>query len=708
METTGYVDDIFIRHLLYGRTVRSPIARGCLLSIECPKLPNFYTLITAADIPVKNELEGSTLPILAHDKLSYIGEPVALLIGPDMAKLDEYHKQCKVITENETPVFSPKTASDGIVIAERNINIGNTEEVFRKAKTIVESNYTTGIQEHWYAEPTGAVVNFKNEKPVNKPDNVFIVYTATQWPHHVKQSVARMLKIDPDLVQVEPAALGMHMDGKLMFPSLIACHAALGALVTKKPVKLVLTKEEDFRFSPKRNSSEISIKSALDKSGKILGAEIDVNVNLGAYGLNTAEILDQTCLGSLSLWPLDNLKLTGRAMSSNIPPQGPFSGFGLAMGFFAAEQHASYIADTCRQNPAEWRKENYLKDQNLPLGLAIRENPPVEQLLDNAASISDYYRKWASYELIRQSRQENTSIDENFRGIGISVGYQGSGLLYPYYEKDNFGIEITLEKDGSLEIKTNIVSSDDGFPDIWTDIATKILGLYPENVKVITNADILNTGPSIASRNITAMTRLVENSCIDLRKQHFRDPLPITVKRNLRPHKNLQWEERFPPLGHKNLNALGFTHPGWIAVVVEVEIDQVDYFPHIRGIWVTADGGKILNEEKAHRNLKLGVMQALGWSYLEQLSYTNGAITHNQFESYNIPQPSDFPPITIEFIRNESGDPKGIGDLPLNSVPAAFLQAASQAMDHHFCSIPLTTADLWNAVNSKKYEDDPE
>jgi CO/xanthine dehydrogenase Mo-binding subunit len=197
-------------------------------------------------------------------------------------------------------------------------------------------------------------------------------------------------------------------------------------------VRLILTREEDFRYSPKRNESEINISSALDENGEILGTEINISVNLGAYGVNSEEILDQTCLGSLGIYHFKALKLSGRALRTNIPPQGPFSGFGLAQGFFALERHISQIADIRRQDPAEWRKIKHMGNNTLPIGISLKETPPIEQLLDTSASMSDYYRKWASYELLRQSRKGNRESEkgESFRGIGIALGYQGSGLLY--------------------------------------------------------------------------------------------------------------------------------------------------------------------------------------------------------------------------------------------------------------------------------------
>ncbi|GHV93941.1 aldehyde oxidase [Spirochaetia bacterium] len=706
-----FVEDIYPRQMLYALTIRSPIARGRLKSLECPRLPNIYTLITAADIPGKNRLEDSQLPILAEDTLSYIGEPAALLVGPDKTMLEEYAAQIKIIAEEDEPVFSCRNPTESMILAKRSIRIGEPEAAFEQAAKIVQDDYSTGIQEHWYAEPIGAVSWFEQnnaeagnqEKTGKTPGKILVARTATQWPFHVKRSLCQALKLDPAAVRVEPTIVGLHMDGKLWYPSLIACHAALGTLITKKPVRMILTREEDFHYSPKRCGTEIHICSALDEKGKILGTEINVSVNLGAYGVNGEEMLDQTCLGSLGIYQFDKLKLSGEAIRTNIPPQGPFAGFGLSQGFFALERHISHIADLHKEDPAEWRKKNFPVSGGLPLGPASKESAPCGELLDTAAAMSGYYRKWAAYELLRQSRRKEVEKGESLRGIGVAIGYQGNGLLYPGTGRGSFGIEVTLGKDGNLEIKTSMVSTDDDYSRVWANMAAEILAIEPGMVHIVNSGEAPDSGPACASRNITVLTKLMEKCCLAIRKQRFRDPLPITVRRAIRAQSSaassMLWEER--PQG---IDWGAFAKPGWAAAVVEVEIDSVEYIPKIRGVWISIDGGKILDQNRARRSLKVSAIQALGWAFREHISYTEGTLSQTQFENYNIPSPSDIPPINIDFLWNDSGEPRGIGELPFNCIPAAYLQAVSQAMDHHFQSIPLKRDDIWEAGKLKKTE----
>ena len=709
MEAPSFLENIYPENLLYAVTIRSPIPNGCIKLIQVPKLPNNYTLITARDIPGENRLEDTDIPILADGNLSYIGEPAALLLGPDKAKLDELASKCRIIFEEYEPVFSCDNNNEAPA-AVRELQIGDMDGAFEKSGKIIAENYNTGIQEHWYAEPVGAVTMYRNEveekkeQKSKKPENILVVKTATQWPYHVKHSVARALGIDPAGISVEPTSLNIHMDGKLWYPSLVASQAAIGTFITKKPVRLILNREEDFLYTPKRCNANIDIASTIDEKGNITAAEIDISVNLGAYAVNGQEILDQISLGSLGYYNIENLKLTARAKKTNIPPQGAFSGFGLAQGFFAMERHVSQIADMVNQDPAQWRKAHVDSRLILPSGLSPRNHVSGEELIDSTAKMSDYYRKWASYELLRQSRNGKT-IDKNEypRGVGIALGFQGNGLLYHGRDNGAYGVEVTLTKEGILEIKTSITSSNEDYDKIWAKLALEILSIAPELIRV-KNTQAPDCGPSCASRNITTITRMVEKCCLAIRKQRFHDPLPITVRRSIKPQNGVLWDGRFPPHEGKNIDISGFSKLGMAAAVVEVAVDLVECMPKIRGVWLGIDGGKIISPNRARRCITRSAVQALGWAFTENIEYINGILPKSHFNNFVIPSPACIPPIHVDFLSGNCGDTKGIGELPFTCIPAAFLQAVSQAMDYCFKSVPLKRKEIWEMIRLRKIE----
>jgi CO/xanthine dehydrogenase Mo-binding subunit len=691
-----FVTDISAKGMLHALTIRSPVAEGCLAGVETPKLPNSYVLILARHITGKNRLEDMPVPIFASGDLSYIGEPVGLLVGPDATKLENFASQCVVKTEEKK---APSGISEEGAPLSRKYSTGDTGPVFSTAPAVIDGTYRTAIQEHWYSEAHGALAVFHDGK--------FTIHTATQWPYHVKRSVAAALNIDENSVQIEQAELGIHLEGKLWYPSLIACQAAAASFVTGKPVKLMLTREEDFCYSPKRNAAEVHIRSALDSRGTVLGTEIRPVINLGACKVFAGELLDQTCLGSLGLYKMGTLSLEGAAVTDNIPPQGPMGGFGLSQGLFAAERHVSRIADSLRQDPAEWRKQNCVqKGDSLAIGVQLKDQVPIPQLIDTAAAMSDYYRKWASYELLRRNRKETgwETKSELLRGIGIAAAFQGAGFLYIGSDKGASGVELTLEKDGSLIVKTSIVSSGEDSINIWKNLAAEILSVEGGKVKIENGGGAPDSGPGGLSRDITVITKLVEKCCQAIRKQRFRDPLPITVRRAVKPEKMIPWNGGE---SEKPVDAGVLAHPGWAAAVVEIEIDPVSLRPHTRGIWIAVDSGKILSQARARRSLKTAAIHALNWASHEQIAYTGGEISAECYRTYSFLSPEETPPIYIDFIFNDGAAPKGIGELPFSCIPAAYIQAVSQAMDHPFEKIPIGPEDILEVRQNKQTQGKP-
>ena len=699
MEENCFVSDIILPNMLHALTVRSPVAKGRLVSIECPELPEGYMLIGAKDIPGKNCLDDSDIPILSGAELSYIGEPVALLLGPDINILEDRIRNCKVITEESEPVFNMGGAD---IAAKREFSTGDIDAAFSGAVSVIENDYITGIQEHWYAEPCGAVCWPEQGK--------IVVRTATQWPFHVTRSVCGVLGVPPSKVLITPTITGLHMDGKLWYSSLVSCHAALGAWIAKQPVRLILTREEDFSFSPKRFGAEINCTSAINERGEVSGLDIKAVVNLGAFAVNADEILELVNLGSAGVYKIKNIRFSGSAIKTNIPPQGPFAGLGLAQGFFALERHISYIADSLGQDPAQWRKQNFNAG---PIGQSGSSGKGKRTslgnlLIDNVIDISDYRRKWAVYELLKSVRKKNAETTpeqgalhrtwmertEGLRGIGIALGYQGNDSLNANAAMYPCGVELILNKEGILDIKTGMTSSDSDHGSVWAGLASGILEIDKKKVRVSYNADSQDSGPSTTSRNIAVLTRLIEQACKALHKRREKEPLPITVRKTARPQKSNDAEALLPK---GVIDSNSFSRLGWASSVVEVEFDPISYVPRIRGVWMCVDGGKILSEDRARKNLKTSVLQALGWAYREQISYVDGAIPDDQFENFDIPGLSEIPPIIIDFINNDAEEPKGIGDLPFCCIPAAFVQAVSQAAGCHFLAIPLKARDIFSA-----------
>lgn len=692
MPDRDFLEDLNPPGCLTAVTLRSPAARGRLAGIDLPRLPTSCAFIQASDIPGANRLEtyGTALPILAKDRISYIGEPVALLVGPNPAQLERLAEECVVRVDSETPVFNFEKFSSEQLSAKRTAVIGDPDAAFKQAAHIVESVYRTDRQEHWYAETQGALAAFNYDK--------LSVVVASQWPFHVRRTVSAVLAVRPEDVVVETSAIGLHLDGKIWYPSLLAAQAALAAFVCRKPIKLQLSRWEDLRFSPKRPAVTIRHRAAVGGRGELLALESRSTIDVGAAGPFAEEMLDRLCLGSLGAYRCPNVRVEGFAVQTNTPPAGPFAGFGLSQAFFAIEQHADRMAASAGVDPVEWRIAHALgRGDRIASGAVLKEAVPTMALIDTAVAMSGYRRKWAAYELLRRSRRgTDARRDGPMRGVGVAFAYQGNGFLSSGDDKGNYSVEVTLEKDGRLEIRSSAVTASRISAALWRRAAADILAIDDSVIRLAPNRTDLvpDSGPSSLSRNVTIVTKLIERCCQTIRKQRFRDPLPITVRRSYRPPQDGAWDGA-------RMEGSPFALFSWAAAVVETEIDLVDYRPVVRGVWLAVDGGKILSETKARSSLELSVQHALSWAQVERLKLDEGAYRPADPLAYPMLDLADVPPMTIEFAWNDSTVPKGIGELPFACVPAAYACALSQATDRGFDSLPIGRDEIYRCLEEK-------
>jgi CO/xanthine dehydrogenase Mo-binding subunit len=414
-------------------------------------------LICAEHIPGVNSLADCDIPLLADKKLSYIGEPVAILAGPERGQLEAYAAECKVIVEEDTPVFDMDSA-DAEIFEHRTLEIDLNEKETARAEAkmkaeaeaaaiaaaeaaatagtdsvaeakpeplIVSGVYKTSIQEHWYSEPHGALAGIDGDS--------ITIYTASQCPDHVKKSAAAVLGLNEDLIAVAPVDLGVHLDGKIWYPSLMGSLAALATFVTKRNIKIMLSRKEDMLYSPKRAATEIAYSSVLDEQGQIIETNIKIYLGTGAHSVFIDPIMTELCSRAAGVYKLGRIKLEAFSVRTNLPPACAFSGYGAAQGAFALERHIARIVDTLRDESIDWRKKNIqykagamqttLNHAGVTQAALAKKKASllIDPLFDLVTKKSDYKRKWASYELLRRLEKDEDTKISPLRGIGIAV-----------------------------------------------------------------------------------------------------------------------------------------------------------------------------------------------------------------------------------------------------------------------------------------------
>ncbi|MFQ3620502.1 MAG: xanthine dehydrogenase family protein, partial [Spirochaetales bacterium] len=613
-----FVGDILDPKAYWVKVKRSSIPCGRVKGFIFPSLPSNVNVIRQRDIPGKStfSLGGAEVPILTENLIRYLGEPILLLVGPSLEELNALSEQIVVLYEEEKPVFDfPETEAPDRVAFEKIVQRGKAEESLEKAHIILERTYITGIQDPYPSEPHGAFVRWQND------ETTLDIYTRSRWPYHVHKVVQEALSLPWELISVSlPLETDTSVDCKLWYPSLISAQAALAAWICRKPIKYLPSREEDFCFSPKRPSSSIHLKAAVDKEGRLIALYGEVQFNVGAYPVLAEELIDRALYALSSQYAVPNLYLKGKAIVTNLPPVETFPGFGDSQSQFALEVFVDELGQMLDISPVA------LKERNLsPKSL----DAPLK-LLKVLKSNSDFERKHAAYELIRKRQRDPSKWEDSepLMGLGIAIAKQGSGLFIEREQKTM--VEIKITQDRKAQLLTSSITGSPLLKRTWREMVASALELPLENISVepVCTRYSPDSGPSFFSRSLVLTTKLIEQCCNRLKK-----------KKNLStPHREVQ---SFNPKYLRSWNRTTFLgNPflalSWAAAAVEVDVDPLTLTPKIKNIWIVIDAGKILHETEAKRIVESGIAQSLGWALKERLGYLEGSIPKSFFRDFRI------------------------------------------------------------------------
>lgn len=671
----------------YGVLVRSSIQRGHLVDIKPPPMPDGYFMYTATDIPGENRLTamGTAIPIFTPYEIQYYGEPLGIIVGPDLQMVHELVAEVMIETELLEPYeFSEKFAASQVV-GKRVISSGDPDSDILKSAQVFESTSEIGPQDHFYAEPLGVAVQITAHK--------LEIFTATQWPFHVRSTVSAVLDLDPEEIVVTPTIVGESMDGKIWYPSLLAAQASLAAVLCKKPVKITFTRQEDFLFSVKSAPVQIRHRTSIGEDGNIEAMVVRILINAGAYSPLIDEIIDRMTITATGLYAVRSFRIETFALRTNLPPMGALSGWGESQTFFAVENHFASIIPRLGVSPVEWKLLNTLDKGKIGVtGIALKDDYRLAELFSAVCTASDFPRKYSAYEYLKKKRDGYR--DGPLRGIGIVYGFQGNGFIGKLSESAQYSVEITMGTDGRVNIKSGFHSSI--MQDAIRSMTSRILGIESSLIG-FTGEDtskMSHTGPETLSSKISILAPLVEKCCNTIQKQRFRQPLPITVKKVHKPSKTELWNSQ-------TLKGKAFISvtPGVCAV--ELELDPVTYETEIRGIWLACDAGELYNRQAAMTTIKKTIPLALSKILAEHITITGGKMSPKDSVQYDVLPPSLLPEVGVTFI-DSTDIPRGIGSISGNLLPAAFAAALSQITGKPVESIPIDTTMVYESLEKSE------
>jgi CO/xanthine dehydrogenase Mo-binding subunit len=713
-----YVDDMTLPDMLYGATVRSQVPRGKIRKITFgPGVAwDEFVVVTAKDIPGKNviALIADDQPGLADGLVNHPEEPILLLAHPNRHLLPqavqaisiEYEQLPAVFTMEESEKLSEIIWGADNTFKTYLVEKGDVEGVWAKADYIVEGEYRTGAQEQLYIENNGMIASFD-------PQQGITVWGSLQCPYYVHKALMTLCNLPADKVRVVQMETGGAFGGKEEYPSMIAAHAALLAVKSGRPVKIIYDRMEDMAATTKRHPSRTRHRTAVSGDGKILGGEIEFTVDGGAYVTLSPVVLSRATIhaGGAYYWP--NVRIKAKAIATNVPPHGAFRGFGAPQSLFALERHMDRIAQVVGLSPVEIRKRNFLKPgQATTTEQIVREPIDLGKLLDRALELSDYQAK-------KQGFANESAIGASRKGMGIAAFLHGAGFTGS--GERNLGSVVGVEgcADGRVRVLVSSTEFGQGTKTVLCQIAAEALGLPYESVE-IASADtnqVPNSGPTVASRTVMVVGKLVQSAALGIKQtligggllgdsysaEEFQSACRSQVATSGSFRSWASYEA--PPdvfWDDDKYRGEAYAAFAWAVYVAEVAVDLTTYRASVDNFVALQEVGKVLHPVLARGQIAGGVAQGIGYTLYEKVIWQNGLMQNGQMTNYIMPTSADVPPIRVFF--EEMGNihgafgAKGIGELPMDGPAPAILNAIEDALKIRFDSIPLLPEDIFEEL----------
>lgn len=678
-----YVDDLSFPGMLYGRTIRTTIPCGRLRDVRFEFDTTGFTICDWRDIPGKNvvSLIVDDQPCLVDREVRHVAEPVVLLAHEDRDAL----LAARVVIEydEETPLFDPLRSET--TFKELLIEKGNLDRGFASADVVVEGVYRTGHQEHIYIETNGVVA--VPEK------NGIAVYGSMQCPFYVDRALRVLLGAERH-VRVVQTETGGGFGGKEEYPSMLAGHAALLALKSGRPVKIVYDRAEDMLATTKRHPSYVRHRTGLKKDGRITAMDVEVVIDGGAYVTLSPVVLSRGGIHAAGPYRCANTRIRGRAMFTNTPPNGAFRGFGAPQTQFAMEVHMERIAETLGVDSVKLREKNALRPGDLTAtGQQLRDDCSALRVLQEAVKRSGYRRKRKKY--------AGTN-----RGIGVALVYHGSGFTGSGELKlaSRAAVECT-ERGVRLLVSSTEIGQ--GTRTMHAQIVADAMGIPYDQVEVasVDTSVVPDSGPTVASRTCMVVGRILERAARELKStlngispaEYYQRHGALRIEKQHEPPDWLKWDEA-------RYRGDAYATFAWACDVAEVEIDR-DTF-EVRPLRITAvqDIGKAIHPALATGQIEGGTAQGVGFALIEQVVMRNGAMANAQLTNYTIPTTLDTPSMEVLLLENPFPEgpfgAKGLGELPIDG-PAPAVVNAIRSLGFDVREVPATPELLRSALGSR-------
>ena len=684
-----YVGDYPDEGVLVGRMLRSTLARARILGVDVPPMPAGYFYVDASDVPGDNRVNIvlDDTPVFCRDTVEYIGEPIAMICGPDRAVVDELLARCRVEYEELPPVLDMRTAED--TFFNYRFGHGDVDRAFAEADKIYDEEFETGYQEQAYLEVQGMMAE-------PEADGRMFVHGSMQCIYYVHGAVARALGCGPGGLHIMQDVTGGGFGGKEAYPSILGCQVAVAAHKAGAPVRCVFDRREDMEFTSKRHPSLCRYRAAV-KDGRITALDADVTFNAGAYSTLSAVVLQRGIIAAPGVYNIPALRVRGRAVKTNTTPCGAYRGFGAPQTFFAMEMLMDHIALDLGIDSLRFKEAHMARQGDATSTCGKYHFPvPLPAMIDEVDKLSDFRRKHALYAAPQTGRYR--------KGIGMSLVFHGAGFTGSG-ERDMIKAVVKLRKyrDGTVEVLAANGEIGQGVRTTFPKIVAHELNLPLDRVfySQPDTARVPDSGPTVASRSLMVVGELLRRAAIKLRSQwvdgeeqeveeHFREP------------------DFMIPFSLEEFHGDAYPTYAWSVNAIETEVDTFTGVTKVLGAWGSFDVGTPVDRNIVLGQMEGGFLQGIGYASIEKMDYdSRGRIRNNSLSDYLIPTAMDVPKLEcvlhVEKYPDGPYGAKGAGELPLVGAAPAYVEAVEQALGgpvrlHH---APFTAEDVIKVITEE-------
>ena len=736
-----YTDDLATEDALVIKILRSPHAHARIRSIDtskAAKVPGVEVILTYADVPqTRFTLAGQSYPepspydrLILDREVRYVGDEVAIIAAdsertalkalrlikvdyevlPAALTIDEALRGEVLVHSEEHLVFNlphaigqPDIAHN--VMGGHSETFGSTDEsVFDRCDVVLERTYETQAQAQSMMETFRSFAYLDHW-------NRLVVISSTQVPFHIKRQLALALGLPSSRIRVIKPRVGGGFGAKQT--SVTEIFAAIVALKTGKPAKIVYTRQESYMASNSRHAIRGQIKIGADRDGTIRALTIDALSDQGAYSLHGWTTLGLVGEKTLPLYnKLEYARFDARVVYTHKMPAGAFRGYGATQGAFFVESIVNELAAELKLDPVELRLKNIVREGETTVAFNKEIlSSALDRCIARGKQLIGWDEKFPFKEL----------PNGRVRAVGMAITMQGSGIAHV----DTSTVKVQLNESGDFSLFMSPTDIGTGTDTVLTQMAAEVLNTHISNlITIVADTDITPYDPgSYASSGTYVTGRAVIAACEDLKhkileaaadryhlplkKLGLGNGLILQLDNDMEiPLRDLAQKLSAGADGKTLIGTGSFggktSPPPYMAGFAEIELDRETGQCQVVDYVGVVDCGRVINPKLARLQAEGGIVQGIGLALYEKVRYgERGQIATNSFLQYKIPTRVDIHHIQVEF--EETHEPTGpfgaksIGEIVINTPAPAIADAIYQATGARLRTLPMLPEDIWRA-----------